>query len=180
LNPGLHKRHMNPNGPFNLVVPVKGAKQFTPQTRIASKTVTSVASAATKIATTTKPNTNVQQTVTTQSATRYQIKKGDNIEKIAKRYNTTPKAIQQLNGLPNDVVVIGKVLQIPTRTSASAATQPKTTTSTAKYHVVKRGESLPLISEKHRLPLKELLSLNGLSSQSTVIQPGQRLKVSAG
>lgn len=180
LNPGLHKRHMNPHGPFNLVVPVKGAKQFTPQTRTASKTMTSVASNATKVTPASKPSVIVnQQTVTTQSSSRYQIKRGDNIEKIAKRFNTTPKAIQQLNGLPNDVVVIGKVLQIPTRASASAATQQKTTTSTAKFHVVKRGESLPLISEKHHLPLKELLSLNGLSSQSTVIHPGQRLKVSA-
>lgn len=179
LNPGLHKRHMNPNGPFNLVVPVKGAKQFAPQART-TKTVTSV-STTTKVTAASKANiTTVKQpTVTTNDSTRYQIKRGDNIEKIAKRFNTTPKAIQQLNGLPNDVVVIGKVLQIPTRNSASATTPQKTTTSTAKYHVVKKGESLPLISEKHHLPLKELLSLNGLSSQSTIIHPGQRLKVSA-
>jgi len=182
LNPGLHKRSMNPNGPFNLVVPVKGANQFTTQ-----QTKTVVTKAVAPKAVTTKALSTKTVTVTTTVAkkeavatitTRYQIKRGDNIEKIAKRFKTTPNAIQKLNGLPNDVVVIGKTLQIPGQTSVSQAAK-KTATTSPKIHVVKKGESLPLISDKHHIKLNNLLAYNNLSSGSTVIQPGQRLKISA-
>ncbi len=181
LNPGLHKRSMNPNGPFNLVVPVKGAKQFTAQKTqaVATKTVAAVASASSTPVTTAKKAAPIvsKPVATTFSAVRYQIKKGDNIEKIAKRFKTTPKAIQQLNGLPNDVVVIGKSLQIP---STAVSTQKvNTATQSPKIHIVKKGESLPLISDKHHMKLKDLLAYNNLRSSGTVIQPGQRLKISA-
>lgn len=183
LNPGLHKRAMNPNGPFNLVVPVKGAKQFTTHKThtVATKTVNAVAAStsttvATKVATK-KEVPVVAEPVITTSSIRYQIKKGDNIEKIAKRFKTTPKAIAQLNGLPNDVVVIGKSLQIPSKTTTVTATTVAATTP--KIHIVKKGESLPLISDKHHMKLKDLLAYNNLRSSGSVIQPGQRLKLSA-
>ncbi len=184
LNPGLHKRAMNPNGPFNLVVPVKGAKQFTTQQThtVANKAITATltkAINATTVTQTTKPAATATKTViaSTQSS-RYQIKKGDNIEKIAKRFQTTPAAIQKLNGLPSDVVVIGKTLLIPGKQTAISAHTRKTS-STQSIHIVKKGESLPLISKKHHIKLSDLLAYNQISSQSTIIRPGQRLKLSA-
>jgi len=169
LNPGLHKRSMNPNGPFNLVVPVKSAKQFsTHKTHtVAAKDV--VAKVASKTTTVAAP---VMSEATT-SSSQYKIKRGDNIEKIAKRFHTTPKAIQKLNGLPSDVVVIGKTLKIP---GASTTQSAKNVSS---IHVVKKGESLPSISDKHHMKLADLLAYNSLPSSSTIIQPGQRLKLSA-
>jgi membrane-bound lytic murein transglycosylase D len=182
LNPGLHKRAMNPNGPFNLVVPVKGAKQFTAQNThtVATKAVSAVALASTTVTTTAKETPVVSKPALTSKAVRYQIKKGDNIEKIAKRFKTTAKAIQQLNGLPNDVVVIGKTLEIPS-TAVSPTTIATTTQKVVspKIHIVKKGESLPLISDKHHMKLKDLLAYNNLRSSGAVIQPGQRLKISA-
>ena len=185
LNPGLHKRSMNPAGPFNLVVPVKGAKQFaevkaaaTKPTNVATKAVTAVATSKPKKEIKTA-DTPVVTTATT--LTRYQVKKGDNIEKIAKRFKTTPKAIQQLNGLPNDVVVLGRSLQIPgaVTTTTTAASTANKVVKTQKIHIVKKGESLPLSSDKHHIKLKELLAYNNLRSSSSIIQPGQRLKISA-
>ncbi|MGE3317738.1 MAG: LysM peptidoglycan-binding domain-containing protein [Candidatus Berkiella sp.] len=180
LNPGLHKRSMNPNGPFNLVVPVKSAKQFTTHKThtVATKTV-STSAAAEKLAQTTasvKAPTQAPSASDNVSAApqHYKVKKGDNIEKIAKRYHTSAKAIQKLNGLPNDVVVIGKTLKIPGATSSAT-----TAKSAPAYHVVKKGESLPLISDKHHMKLRDLLAYNDMSSPSTIIQPGQRLKLSA-
>lgn len=46
-------------------------------------------------------------------ATRYTVKKGDNLVKIADRYNTTAAAIKKANGLKSVVVPPGKTLVIP-------------------------------------------------------------------
>ena len=46
-------------------------------------------------------------------ATRYTVKKCDNLVKIADRYNTTAAAIRKANGLKNTVVSPGKTLVIP-------------------------------------------------------------------
>lgn len=43
----------------------------------------------------------------------YRIKPGDSLEKIARNNNTTVQAIKELNGLANDRIVVGKVLQLP-------------------------------------------------------------------
>lgn len=46
-------------------------------------------------------------------ATRYTVKKGDNLVKIADRYNTTAAAIKKANGLKSTVIAPGKTLVIP-------------------------------------------------------------------
>lgn len=43
----------------------------------------------------------------------YTVKSGDNLEKIARAHQTTVQAIKELNGMANDKIVVGKVLQIP-------------------------------------------------------------------
>jgi LysM repeat protein len=43
----------------------------------------------------------------------YRVKKGDSLEKIAKANNTTVKALKEVNNLPSDRIVEGKLLQIP-------------------------------------------------------------------
>ena len=46
------------------------------------------------------------------SRSTYQVKKGDNLEKIAARNNMTVSQLKKLNGLTNDKVVEGKVLKV--------------------------------------------------------------------
>ncbi len=43
----------------------------------------------------------------------YRIKPGDSLEKIARNNNTTVQALKELNGLTNDRIVVGKILQLP-------------------------------------------------------------------
>jgi LysM repeat protein len=43
----------------------------------------------------------------------YRIKPGDSLEKIARANQTTVQAIKELNGLTNDRIVVGKLLQLP-------------------------------------------------------------------
>ena len=58
--------------------------------------------------------------------TNYTVKAGDNLATIASRYGTSPSAIAKANGIANpNVVVIGKVLQIPGATpTGSTANLP--------------------------------------------------------
>ena len=43
----------------------------------------------------------------------YVIKRGDNLTKIAKKYGTTVKELQKLNGLKGDLIIAGKSLKVP-------------------------------------------------------------------
>ena len=57
------------------------------------------------------------------------------------------------------------------RTVASAADRPRT-----RRHTVRNGESAWTIARRYGMPVKALLSLNGLSGQS-VLKPGAQLRV---
>ncbi len=46
------------------------------------------------------------------SRSTYQVRKGDNLEKIAARNNTTVAQLKKLNGMTSDKVVVGKVLKV--------------------------------------------------------------------
>lgn len=47
------------------------------------------------------------------SATRYRVRKGDNLSTIAKRHGTTAKRIQQANGMKSSRLQPGQTLEIP-------------------------------------------------------------------
>lgn len=44
----------------------------------------------------------------------YEVKKGDAIIKIAKKFSMTPAQLKQFNSLPDDRIFIGQILRIPT------------------------------------------------------------------
>ena len=44
---------------------------------------------------------------------RYSVRKGDNLWLIAKKFNTSTKKIQQINGLKDTLLSVGQVLIIP-------------------------------------------------------------------
>ena len=60
-----------------------------------------------------KAKATVSTTAKKNPATRYTVNKGDNLVKIADRYNTTAAAIRKANGLKSPVVAPGKTLVIP-------------------------------------------------------------------
>ena len=43
----------------------------------------------------------------------YKVKNGDSLEKIARKHNTTVKALKDLNHLSNDRIIVGQKLKIP-------------------------------------------------------------------
>lgn len=92
LNPGIRKKAMHPNGPFHLVVPVHQAKGLKEKAQAIKKAAPASSSSP---------------------SIRYKIKKGDDLDKLAKKFHTTPESLKALNNLSSDVIITGKFLLIP-------------------------------------------------------------------
>ncbi len=113
----------------------------------------------------------------------YVVRGGDSLWLIARRFNTTQKAIMEINSLQSTTLYKGQVLKIPgyqkDTQKLSEKTQKKTYARHAKaqrFYRVKPGDNPSYIAQKLRIPLAELLKMNNLSQDST-IYPGQVLVV---
>ena len=105
------------------------------------------------------------------TSSKYVVRKGDSLWKIANQFGTTTKAIQSLNHLSNTHLKIGQGLMIP----KGVAGYEKIRTNTYR---VSKGDSSFLIAQKYQMNLSEFLRLNHLTPRST-IYPGQVLLVKA-
>jgi len=101
---------------------------------------------------------------------RHVVKSGDSLWIIAKRYGTTTREIQQLNGLQGPYLSIGQVLKIPGK-----STQPASKVGLKTYKV-KRGDSPFKIAQLHNMDLKHFLKINQLTPRTHIYQ-GQTLYV---
>ncbi len=112
------------------------------------------------------------------------VKKGDNLEKIAKHNRTTVDEIIKLNQLPSSFLRVGQVLKIPSeRNLAAAPSAPSTKAKAAsesaspEYYTVKVGDNPWTIAMKHHIKVEELLRLNGLNEEKArKLKPGDRLR----
>jgi membrane-bound lytic murein transglycosylase D len=101
--------------------------------------------------------------------TKYRVKKGDSLWKIALRFSTTTGAIKAVNGLRSSRLQIGQVLKVPKGSSTRSSSGMST-------YLVRRGDSPYIIARKHRMDLADFLKANKLTPAST-IYPGQEVKV---
>ena len=121
-----------------------------------------------------------------QLATRYKVRRGDTLGRIARRHGTSVRALQRMNGLPRaDRIYIGQVLEIATGGSLGPlrldaprkATSPQVAEGGA--HTVSSGETLSQIAEKYGVGLSVLIAANSLRSPDR-LRVGQRLTVPSG
>lgn len=73
---------------------------------------------------------------------KYTVKSGDSLYNIAKKYNTTVSAIKNLNKLTSDVIHPGDVLLIPTSTTSTTPTPPKTEVASKTITIKRSNGSL--------------------------------------
>ena len=129
----------------------------------------------------------VVKTNTTSSRTsggNYLIQSGDTLYSIARRSGMSLNALLTLNGLSQSSVIYpGQSLTI-SQSDSRVATKSSSTgnplasgVSTSGTYTVKAGDTLYGIARRSGMSLNSLLTLNGLS-QSSVIYPGQTLKLS--
>ena len=80
-----------------------------------------------------KPQENTQRTKATHTTT-HKVKKGDTLDRIARKYGTTVAAIQAANGMQknNTRIQIGQSLKIPAKGSAASTTRKSTAKKSTK------------------------------------------------
>ena len=105
--------------------------------------------------------------------TRYVVRKGDSLWKIANRFGTTTDAIQRANSLKNAHLSIGQVLIIRGEYASEELDN-----GNAKKYRVREGDSPYVIAQRHEMNLSEFLRLNSLTPRSTIF-PGQVVLVKA-
>ncbi len=111
----------------------------------------------------------------------YTVKKGDNLLKIAHRYNTTVAQIKTENKLNSNLLKVGEQLKISPDKKlyrvVQAPSQKSDKEITIVSHKVRKGESLSVIARKYRTTIKAIITENDL--ESTLVKAGQTLKVPA-
>lgn len=121
--------------------------------------------------------------------TRHQVKSGETLTHLARRYRTTAEAIREVNNLRNSRLRVGQSLQIPTVPGAVLPTQVASAGKRADVqaqlqsagvkkatHIVKSGESLWTISRRYGIAVTDLAQWNNLRTRAT-LRVGQRLTV---
>jgi len=96
---------------------------------------------------------------------KHRVRAGDNLWKLASRYNTTVETIKRDNGLRGEQLYVGQTLRIHPPVAAGTQT-----------YAVQRGDTVAQIAREHNVSLSAILLANGLSKGST-IYPGQLLVI---
>ncbi len=119
----------------------------------------------------------------------YKVVSGDSLSRIAAKYHTTSKALQELNGLTSATIRAGQVLKVPATGAASTSSSPDASvtavtpasSSDTNTYTIKAGDSLDKIARTLHVSASELMSLNGLTDATAhSLRPGHTLKVPSG
>ncbi|KRL02002.1 C40 family peptidase [Liquorilactobacillus capillatus] len=120
-------------------------------------------------------------TTNASASTTVKVNQHDTVWALSQKYGVSIKSIETLNHIDGNshLILTNQSLTIPnkgeTASAPAAATSQKTSaTSTVK---VANGDSLWKIAKEYNISIDQLRSLNGLSSDTTLILPGQELKV---
>jgi LysM repeat protein len=114
----------------------------------------------------------------------YRVRRGDTLSGIARRYNTSSRAIAAASGISvNSLLGIGKRLTVVSgvrsseqaRRIASGPTEPLPDGEHRTYRV-RRGDSLWRIAQRHDTTVGALCALNSINRNS-VLRPGTVLKI---
>jgi len=119
----------------------------------------------------------------------HRVKPGDTLFAISKRYGMTIEQLKAANSLNGNVVQVGQELALVAGSfedvvapvgmvEMSSASLSRTTPARITTYVVRNGDTLLGIALKFSVNLADLLQWNKLSSKS-ILQPGNRLRVSA-
>jgi len=112
----------------------------------------------------------------------YVVARGDTLGAIADSFRMSLSELRALNDLPSGSSRIhpGQRLVVSSRPEAAprSAPKPRPAASAGRTYTVRSGDTLGAIADAHGIGLSTLRRLNGMSSRSTRIHPGQKLVVS--
>jgi membrane-bound lytic murein transglycosylase D len=165
LNPSFNRWATHPKGPHEVLVPHKAAAVF---------------------------DQNLAQLPDSARLKwqRYVVRRGDSLSTIAKRFHTTPAALQQSNNLRGSVIRAGQALLIPSAMQPAAKyaysapqrlerlkeqRKPSSNSQRISYQV-RSGDSFWSIARQHDVSVREITRWNGMAPGDP-IKPGQKLTI---
>ena len=107
---------------------------------------------------------------------RYRIKRGDSLIRIAKNFDTEVGLLQEVNHIKGSRIRAGDTLMIPEGTAwaSSLAMAPSSSDRTQRGYRVRPGDSLYLIAGKFKVSIDQIIAWNSLNPKA-YLQPGQKL-----
>jgi len=165
LNPGFNQWASSPLGPHRLLIPINKADAFTTNLK------------------TLPPNKRLNWN-------RYSVRNGDSLSVIAKKFNTTPTLIKQVNHLKSNMIRVKQKLLIPiaskgksyydlsqqNRLSSKQNNLKGSKGSTKLYYKVKTGDTIWDLALKHKVGVRSLAKWNGMAP-TDVLRPGKKLLI---
>jgi membrane-bound lytic murein transglycosylase D len=117
--------------------------------------------------------------------TRYRVKKRETLASVARRFNTTPEALAELNRLKKTARVRGRLLVVPVQAARADAdgaravqrtSVPRQEKAFTKYYTVKRGDTLRSLARRFNVSARLLATWNNLKMK-VALRPGKRIIV---
>ncbi len=109
----------------------------------------------------------------------YHVRKGENINEIAKRYDTTVKQLQTINGIGrNKNLTLGQKILVPyaiMENIAESKAAERLKNSYASVHVVKKGDTLYDLAKRYGTTVNKIKRWNNSDENLSI---GQKLLVS--
>jgi membrane-bound lytic murein transglycosylase D len=146
-NPGYKQNVTSPHGPHYIMLPKENVSQL--KYSLADKSVLKNISLAVaqNIDQQSQRRQQSQQQQNYYTQSRYTVRSGDTLSAIAKRFKTSPRQLQKLNGLKTaHRLSIGQVLKVSTREAVT--------------YQVRKGDSFASIAKRHGVALNDLISWN--------------------
>tara|TARA_Y100000768_G_scaffold86946_1_gene62295 strand:+ start:1112 stop:2713 length:1602 start_codon:yes stop_codon:yes gene_type:complete len=162
LNAGFNRWATSPDGPHRLLLPTDKAESF-------------------RDALMTLPE---HQRVRWE---RHNVKFGETLSEIALKYNTTSDQIKLANDITSNMIRVDSYLMIPVSNQAREKYQKsesqrriikqnKTRDGNKIEHIVKRGESLWLLSRRYDVDINTIASWNGISPKD-LLSIGEKIVI---
>ena len=145
LNPSFKHRVATPSEPYQLLIPVEQAEQFS--------------AALARL----PDNERVP-------FAHYTVRRGDNLSQIARQHNSSVAAQRQANNLNGNLINVGQKLIVPQAGGTLLADSQST--SRQRTYTVQSGDSLYSIARRFNVQVRQLKAWNGVD---TLLQPGQQL-----
>ena len=105
----------------------------------------------------------------------YEVKKGDNLFTIAKKFNISVEDIKKWNNLDEAKVDLGSKIVLKEESKTEENHEAKTEIKTVEYKVQK-GDNLTKIAQKNNVTVSNLKEWNGIESSNVMV--GQNIIVS--
>lgn len=159
LNPGFHHWATDPNGPQRLLLPVDSVERFSQRLAALPK----------------------EERVTW---SRYEVKKGDTLAGIARKYKIDTGTLVATNRLSSNTLKPGQSLLLPEGGPAPTAGQTAQAENTSQtplgsrqvFHTVQAGENLRRIALRYNVTPQDLMRWNGMS-EGDFVKLGQKMSV---